>query len=163
MPTRRRNRGRKFSFVLDNACDNRTKPIFIACSCAKIKTKTKENQSFGLLPISITLHRNIGLFVTGLFQNIQERTKALVFVFVLVDEQAIINYFLQIKISEFLLHCRCIKVAESKLFEYFILVTIVATCFSLALSTPYPNGDSDDLNATLVSAGCRQSTELITG
>ena len=103
------------------------------------------------------------VLVTGLFQNIQERTKALVFVFVLVDEQAIINYFLQIKISEFLLHCRCIKVAESKLFEYFILVTIVATCFSLALSTPYPNGDSDDLNATLVSAGCRQSTELITG
>ena len=71
------------------------------------------------------------------------------------------SYKLQIKISEFLLYCRCIKVAESKLFEYFILVTIVATCFSLALSTPYPNGDSDDLNATLVSAGCR--LELITG
>ena len=31
----------------------------------------------------------IGSFITGLFQNIQERTKALVFVFVLVDEQAI--------------------------------------------------------------------------
>ena len=33
----------------------------------------------------------MGLFVTGLFQNIQEQTKALVFVFVfvLVDEQAI--------------------------------------------------------------------------
>ena len=43
--------------------------------------------------ISITLHIIIGSFVTGLFHNIQERTKALVFVFVfvfvLVDEQAI--------------------------------------------------------------------------
>ena len=40
-----------------------------------------------------TITRIIGLFFTGLFQNIQERTKALVlvlvFVFVLVDEQAI--------------------------------------------------------------------------
>ena len=41
--------------------------------------------------LSITLHRIIGLLVITLFQNIQERTKALVFVFVhvLVDEQAI--------------------------------------------------------------------------
>ena len=38
----------------------------------------------------------IGSFVTGLFQNIQERTKALVFIFVfdfvLVDEQAMTPY-----------------------------------------------------------------------
>ena len=38
-------------------------------------------------------NQSFGSFVTGLFQNIQERTKALVFVFVfvlvLVDEQAI--------------------------------------------------------------------------
>ena len=39
--------------------------------------------------LSIALHRISGLFVTGLFQNIQEQMKALVFVFVLVDEQAI--------------------------------------------------------------------------
>ena len=41
--------------------------------------------------LRIALHRIIGSFVTGLFQNIQERMKALVFVFifVLVDEQAI--------------------------------------------------------------------------
>ena len=40
--------------------------------------------------LSITLHRIIGLLVITLFQNIQERTKALVFVFVfvLVDKQA---------------------------------------------------------------------------
>ena len=46
-----------------------------------------ENKSF----------RIMSLFVTGLFQNIQERTKALVlffvFVFVLVDEQAIRGRF----------------------------------------------------------------------
>ena len=39
--------------------------------------------------LSIALHRISGLFVTGLFQNIQEQTKALVFFFVLVEEQAI--------------------------------------------------------------------------
>ena len=68
MPRRSRNRERKFLFVLDNACDEPTKPL-------------------------VTLHIIIGLFVTGLFQNIQEQTEALVFVFVfiliLVDEQAI--------------------------------------------------------------------------
>ena len=44
--------------------------------------------------LSITLHRIIGLLVITLFQNIQERTKALVFVyvFVLVDEQAIMQH-----------------------------------------------------------------------
>ena len=70
MPRRRRNQKRKFSFVLDNACDEQTKPL-----------------------VRIALQRIIGSFVTGLFQNIQEQTKALVFVFefvfVLVDEQAI--------------------------------------------------------------------------
>ena len=34
-------------------------------------------------------------------------------------------------------------------FEYFILVTILATCVSLALNTPYPNNDSDDTNKEL--------------
>ena len=42
--------------------------------------------------LSITLHTFFGSFVTGLFQNIQEQTKALVFVFVLVDEQAITEF-----------------------------------------------------------------------
>ena len=42
--------------------------------------------------LSMTLQRIMGSFDTSLFQNLQERTKALffVFVFVLVDEQAII-------------------------------------------------------------------------
>ena len=66
MPRGKRKRERKFSYILDNAQDERTKPL--------------------VLP----LHIIIGSFVTGLFQNIQEQTKALVFVFVLVDEQAII-------------------------------------------------------------------------
>ena len=43
----------------------------------------------------VELYIIIGLFVTGLVLNIQERTKTLVFVFVfvfvLVDEQTIIN------------------------------------------------------------------------
>ena len=37
------------------------------------------------------------------------------------------------------------------MFEYFILVTILATCVSLALYTPYPHGDSNELNASLES------------
>ena len=62
---RKRNRERKFLFTLESACDKQTKPL--------------------------KLHRIIGLFITGLFQNLRERTKALVFVFVfvLVDEQAL--------------------------------------------------------------------------
>ena len=63
----KQNRERNFSFVLDNACDERTKPS--------------------------VLHRIMGSFVTGLFQNLQKRTKfrfrSRVFAFVLVDEQAI--------------------------------------------------------------------------
>ena len=35
---------------------------------------------------------------------------------------------------------------SEQMFEYFILVTILATCVSLALNTPYPNNDSDDTN-----------------
>ena len=61
---RKRNRERNFLFVLDNTCDERTKPL-------------------GL--VLLTLHRLIGLF-----QDIQEQTKPLalvfVFVFVSVDE-----------------------------------------------------------------------------
>ena len=49
------------------------------------------------------------------------------------------------------LFSRCIRIAEWKMFEYFILVTILATCISLALYTPYPNGDSNELNANLES------------
>ena len=54
-------------FVPDNACDQLT------------------------MTLIITLQRIMGLLIAGLFQNIQEQTKALVlvFVFVLVDEQAI--------------------------------------------------------------------------
>ena len=62
--------------------------------------------------LSIILHRIIGSFVTGLFQNILEQTKALVlvFVFVLVDVQAMTQKSL---LSRFLhvhpaLHCRVI-------------------------------------------------------
>ena len=65
----KQNPERKLSFVLDNAL-------------------RRTNQA-----LSVRLHRIIGSFITGLFQNIQERTKAMVLVFVLVfvlvDEQAI--------------------------------------------------------------------------
>ena len=43
----------------------------------------------------------------------------------------------------------CIALVEWKPFEYFILVTILATCASLGMYTPYPNNDSDDLNSLL--------------
>lgn len=36
-------------------------------------------------------------------------------------------------------------------FEYLILLTIFANCVVLAIHTPYPNGDSDDVNGLLVS------------
>jgi len=39
-------------------------------------------------------------------------------------------------------------------FEYLILTTIFANCVALAVYTPYPEGDSNDLNAILVSS-CR--------
>ena len=55
------------------------------------------------------LHRIIGSFVTGLFQNIQEQKKSLVFVFVfvLVDEQAIST---RIPISSLLRHIRFLSI-----------------------------------------------------
>ena len=36
-------------------------------------------------------------------------------------------------------------------FEYLILVTIFANCVALAVYTPYPKGDSNNMNAALVS------------
>ena len=36
-------------------------------------------------------------------------------------------------------------------FEYLILLTIFANCIALAIYTPYPQGDSNDLNNALVS------------
>ncbi|CAB4069626.1 CACNA1D [Lepeophtheirus salmonis] len=44
---------------------------------------------------------------------------------------------------------KCITVVEWKAFEFFILATILATCVSLALHKPYPNGDTNDLNLFL--------------
>ncbi|KAL8609880.1 Voltage-dependent calcium channel type D subunit alpha-1 [Nucella lapillus] len=34
-------------------------------------------------------------------------------------------------------------------FEFLILITIFANCVALAVYTPYPNSDSNDVNATL--------------
>lgn len=45
----------------------------------------------------------------------------------------------------------CISVVEWKPFEYLILLTIFANCVALAVYTPYPNSDSNQVNATLVS------------
>ena len=36
-------------------------------------------------------------------------------------------------------------------FEYLILITIFANCVALAVYTPYPKGDSNNMNAALVS------------
>ena len=52
---------------------------------------------------------------------------------------------------EHVIFYRCIMLAEWKPFEFFILLTILATCVSLALYSPYPNQDTNDLNITLVS------------
>nr|Q25452.1 RecName: Full=Muscle calcium channel subunit alpha-1; AltName: Full=MDL-alpha-1 [Musca domestica]CAA83514.1 voltage dependent calcium channel alpha1 subunit [Musca domestica] len=43
----------------------------------------------------------------------------------------------------------CIKIVDSKLFEYFILLTIFANCVALAVYTPYPSGDSNITNQML--------------
>jgi len=43
---------------------------------------------------------------------------------------------------------------ERRPFEYLILSTIFANCVALAVYTPYPEGDSNDLNTILVSS-CR--------
>ena len=36
-------------------------------------------------------------------------------------------------------------------FEYLILITIFANCVALAIVTPYPMADSNEVNAALVS------------
>jgi len=41
---------------------------------------------------------------------------------------------------------------ECRPFEYLILTTIFANCVALAVYTPYPEGDSNDLNTILVSS-----------
>ncbi|XP_073814262.1 ca[2+]-channel protein alpha[[1]] subunit D isoform X3 [Musca autumnalis] len=43
----------------------------------------------------------------------------------------------------------CIKIVDSKLFEYFILLTIFANCVALAVYTPFPSGDSNITNQML--------------
>ncbi|KAL9928146.1 muscle calcium channel subunit alpha-1-like isoform 1-T2 [Glossina fuscipes fuscipes] len=43
----------------------------------------------------------------------------------------------------------CIGIVDSKLFEYFILLTIGANCVALAVYTPYPFGDSNETNQIL--------------
>lgn len=45
----------------------------------------------------------------------------------------------------------CIAIVEWKPFEYLILLTIFANCVALAVFTPYPNSDSNQTNAHLVS------------
>ena len=40
---------------------------------------------------------------------------------------------------------------EWKPFEFFILLTIMGNCICLAIYTPFPNGDSNQTNAILVS------------
>ena len=122
MPRQRqkRNKERKFLFVQDNASNERCKPLVLR---PYLIFRRERRGSTGRLLRSalrggtgpwgqyktwvcwissalsvdarflVELHIIIGSFVTGLFQNIQERMKALVFVFVfvfvLVDEQAI--------------------------------------------------------------------------
>lgn len=49
------------------------------------------------------------------------------------------------------LSCRCLNVARRP-FEYLILTTIFANCVALAVYTPYPEGDSNNLNTILVSS-----------
>jgi len=43
----------------------------------------------------------------------------------------------------------CIRIVEYKAFEYFILTTIFANCIALAVSTPFPKGDSNEINLFL--------------
>lgn len=43
----------------------------------------------------------------------------------------------------------CIRVAEWKAFEFLILFTIFANCVALAVYTPYPESDSNDVNLAL--------------
>ncbi|BFZ10577.1 hypothetical protein BsWGS_13616 [Bradybaena similaris] len=43
----------------------------------------------------------------------------------------------------------CIQVVEYKAFEILVLITIFANCVALAIYTPYPNSDSNYINAAL--------------
>ncbi|KAJ8047198.1 Voltage-dependent L-type calcium channel subunit alpha-1C [Holothuria leucospilota] len=43
----------------------------------------------------------------------------------------------------------CIKIVEWKPFEYLILITIFLNCVALATYTPFPEGDSNDINDKL--------------
>ncbi|OAF71883.1 Voltage-dependent L-type calcium channel subunit alpha-1S [Intoshia linei] len=43
----------------------------------------------------------------------------------------------------------CIRIIEWKAFEYLILVTIFANCIALAIYTPYPSGDTNEINIIL--------------
>jgi len=45
----------------------------------------------------------------------------------------------------------CLNELFARAFEYFILVTIFANCVALGVYTPYPESDSNELNAALVS------------
>ena len=45
----------------------------------------------------------------------------------------------------------CIALVEWKPFDFFILFTIMGNCVCLAVYTPFPNGDSNETNAILVS------------
>ncbi|XP_071083520.1 muscle calcium channel subunit alpha-1-like isoform X5 [Haliotis cracherodii] len=43
----------------------------------------------------------------------------------------------------------CIRVVEWRAFEYLILITIFANCIALAVYTPFPKSDSNEVNAAL--------------
>nr|AAO83839.1 voltage-dependent L-type calcium channel alpha-1 subunit isoform b [Lymnaea stagnalis] len=43
----------------------------------------------------------------------------------------------------------CIQVAEYKAFEFLVLITIFANCVALAIYTPYPMSDSNEVNSAL--------------
>lgn len=45
----------------------------------------------------------------------------------------------------------CISIVEWTVFEYIILFTIFANCVALAIFTPLPNNDSNEINEALVS------------
>jgi len=46
-------------------------------------------------------------------------------------------------------------------FEYFILATIFANCLALAVSTPYPENDSNETNQVLVSVHYNVTSSFI--
>lgn len=45
----------------------------------------------------------------------------------------------------------CIRAVEWSVFEYVILFTIFANCVALAIFTPFPNNDTNEINRGLVS------------